>query len=92
MTSRFGPLKISELSTGCKTAINLYKSMKHKKKVIISLIECGNNAILECFKLIKDKGVPVLLEHNDFYFDDNFIYNINGVKTSDKISTLIASI
>jgi len=45
--SRDARVKITELSTGCKTAVNVY-TFRDK---IFTAIECGENALNEIFKL-----------------------------------------
>lgn len=51
--SRIGhvPISVTELSTGCKTAINIASF----PDTIISITECGINAVEEIFKLDKGK-------------------------------------
>lgn len=83
--SPFGPVKVFDLSTGCKTAINLHHAIRQKKKIIISLTECGENAVLECFKLANNEEVILLLQHGYIIgIKEKFEFLINGeIRTTD---------
>ena len=83
--SPFGPVKMFDLSTGCKTAINLHHSIRDKKQVVISITECGENAVYECFKLADNTDTVLLLQHGYISsIPNSFEFLINGeFKTTD---------
>lgn len=68
--TRFGKiLDTSYLSTGCKTAINVYLH----PEMIINTVECGNNAMQEILKLENGK---ILNELGFSWSNDNCKVNI----------------
>lgn len=84
--SPFGPVKLFDLSTGCKTAINLHHAIRDNKKVIIDITGCGENAVYECFKLANNTGKILLLQHGYITNipSDEFEFLINGeIQTTD---------
>ena len=73
MRTRYGDLlKLSYLSTGCKTAINIYN---HPNE-IVDCIECGDNAINEILSLNRGNiiGYGTSLMGGDKAIDVNMIY------------------
>lgn len=84
--SKFGVVSLFDMSTGCKTAINLHHAIRDKKKVAVDITECGENAIYECFKIANKSQVPLILQHGYIYNlpDGIFKFLINGeLETSD---------
>lgn len=67
-------VSVSELSTGCKTAINVY-SFPDK---IFNLAECGNNALETIFNLRRGNG------YIDYYVHPKNINNTVNLILGDK--------
>lgn len=96
--SMFGPVKLQNLSTGCKTAINLRHIIRGNKQVILDITQCGANAVLACFMILNKSNYrfPVLLQHCylsellDRFIEHRFIYFINGEVETDDIFTLMS--
>lgn len=86
--TRYGEyLDMEYLSTGCKTAINVYN---HPEKVVYC-IECGSNAILEILKLIRNGNIigPIVPE-NMGVFDVNInLITYKGILKYTKSDKLI---
>lgn len=56
-------VSVTELSTGCKTAINVFTF----PDMIVDIVECGINAVEEIFKLDKGRvfiGSPTYIPYN----------------------------
>lgn len=87
--SPFGLVRLFELSTGCKTAININHAIRDRKQVIISITECGENAVYECFKLADDKNITLLLQHGFILgIPNEFEFLINNEVTTTDINEL----
>lgn len=72
-------VSVSELSSGCKTAINVY-SFQNK---IFSLAECGNNALRTIFGLKNGNGyVKYYIYPGEFYNKVNIIINNKSIVVS----------
>lgn len=81
--SKFEPnadIKLDELSTGCKTALNIYFNTND----IFNVAECGNNAFEEILKLSRGNAhIPyvktaVNLKHTiDVYTASNVVHQIS---------------
>lgn len=87
MRTRYGDLlKLNYLSTGCKTAINVYN---HPDK-IVDCIECGNNAFEYILSLKNGNvfGYGVAAVNGDKNIDVNVIYN-EKITKFNKLSDLI---
>lgn len=88
--SKFGLINVFDLSTGCKTAINLHHAIREKKPVAIDITECGANAAEVCFELVENTGIPVLLQHSELLsISEEFEFRINGKIDTDDISVLM---
>ena len=87
MRTRYGDLlKLSYLSTGCKTAINVYN---HPNE-IVDCSECGNNAFEYILSLKNGNvfGYGVAAVNGDKNIDVNVIYN-GKIAKFNKLSDLI---
>ncbi len=81
----FGICSIDDLSSGCKTILNIiYINEKHLNRydsIIVSLNECGRNALDFIFDYIEDNSIDIkfVLEHDDDTFKcRQHNYLING--------------
>lgn len=92
--SKFGMINMFELSTGCKTAINLHHAIRDKKNVVVDITECGKHAVELCFDLADNTGVPVVLQHVFLIGgEDRHEFIVNGsniVKTNLELAEYIA--
>lgn len=70
-------ISLDNLSTGCKTAINIYCN----PNVVFDTIECGNNAKIEILKL--PHGNAVMLYEP--YVDDDMEVNIRLISDKEYI-------
>ena len=79
LESPYGLMGLNNLSTGCKTCLLAH----HLKGKLISLNQCGENAIFELFSVMEQYGTTnsFLLEHSEFTprTDCNIVFKINGV-------------
>lgn len=85
----YGIGNIWDLSTGCKTALNilyLYTCNKFPTVKAINITECGVNALEEIFNTVEDHNIKLdlVLEHDDSTFkckERNYLingkYNVN---------------
>lgn len=87
--SVFGPVRVTDLSTGCKTAINLHHAIRDNMDTVIDLTSCGYNAIEECFKLADDTGKIVSLQHSQLQkITGSYTFCVNGKVTVSTIMEL----
>lgn len=81
----YGICSLSDISTGCKTAINVMFIMKHREQFnrleAINATECGVNALESIFQVI-DKynyDINIVVEHDDDIWEcGKRDYLING--------------
>lgn len=83
----YGACSLKDISTGCKTAINIMFIMKHKEDFsrleAINITECGVNALEYIFRLIdkNDYDINLVLEHEDAIWEcSKRSYLINGTR------------
>ena len=83
----YGACSLKDISTGCKTAINIMFIMKHKEDFsrleAINITECGVNALEYVFRLIdkNDYDINLVLEHEDDIWEcSKRDYLINGTR------------
>jgi hypothetical protein len=77
--ARYGPARVNELSTGAKTIINLLYLMRSSVAAILSLNECGDNALAVVFSILDGYDGPVrcVLSRGlfEYYGECEFIIN-----------------
>ncbi len=81
----YGICSLKDISTGCKTAINIMFIMKHKEQFhkleAINATECGVNALESIFQIV-DKynyDINIIVEHDDDIWEcSKREYLING--------------
>ena len=91
----YGITSIYSLSTGCKTAINVYYVFKnpniYRELVAVDLTECGYNAIDTIFDLCEKYNINIkfTLEHcNDLYKCKDREYCIDDKEIIESLSLM----
>ena len=61
----YGITRVTELSTGLKTLLNLRHMKKMSQYVAIDVTEAGENVLLDIFEEAVKSGISVILRHTD---------------------------
>lgn len=93
----FGSTTIYELSTGCKTVINLRHIIQDEvrvKSTVIRVTACGQNALEEAFKIADNTEAMLLLEHTDIsnMLNADYVYNIAKSGVGSDIGDLMYAV
>lgn len=86
----FGVTSIESLSTGCKAVLLLYRYfVKHGETVMLSVIECGTNALNVLFSLPQSDIVKLYLTNRtDLYKCSLGEFLIDDTKFVERLSHL----
>jgi hypothetical protein len=90
----FGIASFLNLSTGCKTALNILHAADNKLDCAVNVTGCGWNALNCIFGYLDAHGncVDILLEHVDISKCDDFEFMVNKTDYCKNITELMSFI
>lgn len=93
----YGITDIYNLSTGCKTAINIShikEQVGYREYPIVNITECGQNVIKIIFDMIDNTEIEVYLAHCflDTILDCKYTFNVIGKGRAESVVDLIGMI
>lgn len=79
----YGVTSILNLSTGLKVLLNILHLKKYSTNFCINISECGENILPFIFETVCNTSITLFTSHDFCYSDENYLYIIDGHKTTD---------
>ena len=88
----YGIAGINDLSTGCKTILNILRFMEcgPKYKVLVNVDEAGDNVLEKILDLVAGSNISLLISHKTDCIDRTRKFELNGKPMSDEMAFLDA--
>lgn len=84
----FGIASIDELSTGCKTLLNILFMVEQSQKGIVNIDECGDNVLDAVFDAAAGTGISLYISHATDKIDTSRKFILNGEELKDDMDFL----
>jgi len=88
----YGIAGINDLSTGCKTILNILRFMEltPREEVLVNVDESGDNVLKRILALVAGSNISLYISHNTDCIDDKHKFDLNGAPMPDVMAFLDA--
>lgn len=82
----YGIASVDDLSTGCKTLLNIaYLTEQLGNRIaIVNVNECGNNALRKAFDMVSGTNIHLYISHDTAAVDMQYKFIVNGKELKDE--------
>lgn len=85
----YGITSVDDLSTGCKTLLNICYIFEayeeNDTRAVVNVNECGNNILEKIFDIVEGTSIYLYISHDTTAVDDRHKFILNGSKLEDEM-------